>query len=182
MRRLWLGLLLCACSGSSDNEVDGSVVGISLTARHAIYSVHIGRQLFVIADQDDMCRKLSRGSISGEIHLLQMYLWNTSSTKLTDLVEGTYDVTKDPTASLESQVYLGVGTCSPGTTALRFMADSGRVILLHAGLTEPGERSQVALRVGFGNDVLTGHADAVYCPLADTGPMACINEGTFPPP
>jgi len=177
MRRLWLGLLLCACSGSSDNEVDGSVMGISLTARDAIYFVHNGRQLFVVSDQDALCRKFSRGSFTGGIHLLEMYLWNATSSDPTTLIEGTYDVTTNGTTSFGSQPYLGVaGGCSPGTTPIWFTADSGRVILLHAGLIEPGERSQVAFRINFGNELLAGHADALYCEVPQTGTIPCVHE------
>jgi hypothetical protein len=174
MRRLWLGLLLCACSGSSDNEVDGSVLGNSLSARDALYFLHAGRQLVVISDQDDTCRKLTRQTVSGEIHLLEIYLWDASSAEPTTLVEGTY-VAGDSTASLESEVYFSAGrACSADTT--RYRASSGQVILIHSGANEPGERTQVAFRLNFGNNLLAGHADAVYCPLPPTGPIGCINE------
>ena len=72
MRRVWLGLLLCACSGSSDNEVDGTVPGFSFDARDSLYFVHNGRQLLVVSDQDNTCRKLVTGSIGGEVHLLEL--------------------------------------------------------------------------------------------------------------
>ena len=182
MRRLWLGLLLCCCSGSSDNEVDGTVQGFSLSARDALYFAHGGRQLVVLSDQDDTCRKLSRQTVSGEIHLLEMYLWNASSTDPTALVEGTYEVADDGTSSLESQAHFGVGTeCSLSTTRW-FPAGTGRVILIHAGLLEPGERSQIAFRLQFGGDVLTGHADATYCPLPAPGTSGCIREFVQPTP
>jgi len=115
MRRLWLGLLLCACSGSSDNQVDGTVQGFSLSARDALYFVHNGRQLFVVSDQDDTCRKLTRQTVPGEIHLLEMYLWNATSTDPTSLVEGTYEVADDGTTSLESQAFSAwaPSACSP---------------------------------------------------------------------
>ncbi|HZW88367.1 MAG TPA: hypothetical protein VFF12_04755 [Myxococcaceae bacterium] len=174
MRRLWLGLLLCACSGSSDNEVDGSVLGNSLSARDALFFQHAGRQLVVISDQDDTCRKLTRGTVSGELHLLELYLWDATAPGPTMLTEGTY-VAGDSSASLESEVYLSVGrSCTAGTT--RFRASSGQVILIHSGANEPGERTQVAFRLNFGNDLLAGHADAVYCPLPATGPIGCIDE------
>jgi hypothetical protein len=182
MRRLWLGLLLCACSGSSDNEVDGSVLGFSLTARDALYFVHNNRQLVVISDQDNTCRKLTRQTVSGEIHLLELYLWNLSSTDPTSLVEGTYEVADDNTSSLESQGYFGAASGCDTLSTRWFRAGSGRVILLNAGLPAPGERSQVAFRLGFGDEVLSGHADAAYCDLPATGPIGCINEGTTDPP
>jgi hypothetical protein len=174
MRRLWLGLLLCACSGSSDNEVDGSVLGNSLSARDALFFQHAGRQLVVISDQDDTCRKLSRQTVSGEIHLLQLYLWDATSAVPTTLAEGTY-IAGDSTASLESEVYFSIGKgCTSGTT--RYRASTGQVILIHSGANEPGERTQVAFRVNFGNSLLAGHADAVYCDLPPTGTIGCINE------
>ena len=182
MRRLWLGLLLCACSGSSDNQVDGTVQGFALSARDALYFVHNGRQLFVVSDQDDTCRKLTRQTVAGEIHLLEMYLWNATSTDPTSLVEGTYEVADDGTTSLESQAFFGVGTECSLTTTRWFPAASGRVILLNAGLTAPGERSQIAFRLGFGADLLTGHADATYCPLPTSGPIGCIREFVEPGP
>lgn len=175
MRRLWLVLLLCACSGSSDNEVDGSVLGYSLNARDALFLVHNGRQMVVISDQDNTCRKLVTQTLSGEIRLLEMYLWNAASTDPTALVEGTYEMA-DVAASLESQAFFGVGPgCDP--SARWFGASGGRVILLHAGLTEPGERTQVAFRIGFGDEVLAGHADAAYCEVPQTGTIPCVNEG-----
>jgi hypothetical protein len=168
MRRLWLGLLLCACSGSSDNEVDGSVLGNSLSARDALYFLHAGRQLVVISDQDDTCRKLTRQTVSGEIHLLQLYLWDASS------AEGTY-LAGDSSATLESEVYFSVGRgCTSATT--RFRASSGEVILIHSGANEPGERTQVAFRINFGSNLLAGHADAAYCALPPTDAIECINE------
>lgn len=180
MRRLCLVLLLCGCSGSSDNQVDGSVLGNSLNARDAVYFVHGGRQLLVISDQDDTCRKLTRGSFTGEVGLLEMYLWDLNAPDPTSLIEGTYQVADDGSTALESQVYFGTGTgCGPGKPWYR--ASSGRVILIHAGLTEPGERAQVAFRINFGDDVLAGHADAVYCALPTTGALPCINEGTTGP-
>jgi hypothetical protein len=177
MRGLCLGLLLCACSGSSDNEVDGSVLGYSLTARDALYLVHNGRQMVLISDQDNTCRKLVSQTLSGQVHLLELYLWNAASTDPTSLVEGTYEVAGNGTASLESQVFFGVG---PGcdASARWFGASGGQVILLHAGLTEPGERSQVAFRIGFGSEVLAGHADAAYCEVPQTGTLSCVHEGT----
>src|SRR5215475_6852289 len=181
MRGIWLGLLLCACSGSSDNEVDGTVLGFSLSARDAVFFVHNGRQLVVISDQDNTCRKLTSQTISGQIHLLELYLWNASSVDPTSLVEGTYEVADDGTASLESQAYFGVGSsCSSATRWFR--AGAGRVILIHAGLAEPGERAQVAFRLAFGDEVLAGHADASYCALPETGAIPCINEGGVGPP
>lgn len=180
MRRWWLGLLLCACSGSSDNEVEGSVLGVSLTARDAIFFVHNGRQLVVVSNQDDSCRKLTNQTITGDVRLLEMYLWNASSSDPSTLLEGTYEV--DGSTSLESQAYFGIGNgCNAGTTRW-FGASAGRVILVHAGLAEPGERNQVAFRLNFGDDVLTGHADASYCNLPETGSIGCINEGLPGPP
>jgi hypothetical protein len=175
MRRLWLVLLLCACSGSSDNEVDGSVLGYSLNARDALYLVHNGRQLVVISDQDNTCRKLVSQTLSGQAHLLELYLWNAGSTDPTSLVEGTYEVADNGTASLESEVFFGVG---PGcdASARWFGASGGLVILLNAGLTEPGERSQVAFRINFGNELLAGHADALYCEVPQTGTIPCVHE------
>jgi len=178
MRRLYLVLLLCGCSGSSDNQVDGSVLGYSLNARDAVYFVHGGRQLVVVSDQDDTCRKLTRQTFTGEINLLEMY---TSAPDPTSLIEGTYEVADNGSTSLESQAYFGTGTgCGP---SLRwFRATTGRVILIHAGLPEPGERAQVAFRINFGDDVLAGHADAAYCALPTTGTIPCVNEGTPGPP
>ena len=182
MRRLWLGLLLCACSGSSDNSVDGAVQGFSLSARDALYFVHGEKQLFVVSDQDDTCRKLTRQTVPGEIHLLEMYLWNATSPDPTALVEGTYEVADDGTTSLESQVHFGVGTECRLTTTRWFPASSGRVILTHAGLAHSGERSQIAFRLEFVGDLLTGHADATYCPLPATGAIGCIREFVEPVP
>ena len=181
MRQVWLGLLLVACSGSSDNDVEGSVPGFSFDARDAIFFVHNGRQLVVVSDQDNSCRKLMSGTLGGEIHLLEMYLWNENSTDPTTLIEGTYEVDSS-SVSLESQAYFGSSTsCSPDTRWFR--AGGGRVILLHAGEAAPGERAQVAFRLDFGNNVfVTGRADAAYCNLPDTGTLPCINEGTFAPP
>lgn len=180
MRRLCLVLLLCSCSGSSDNQVDGSVLGNSLNARDAVYFVHGGRQLFVISDQDDTCRNLTRQTFSGEISLLEVYLWNASSSDPTSLIEGTYEVADDGSTALESQVYFGTGTgCGPDKPW--YGASAGRVILIHAGLTEPGQRAQVAFRINFGDDVLAGHADAAYCALPETGGIPCIHEGTAGP-
>ena len=181
MRRLYLVLLLCGCSGSSDNQVDGSVLGYSLNARDAVYFVHGGRQLVVVSDQDDTCRKLTRQTFTGEINLLEMYLWNTSAPDPTSLIEGTYEVADNGSASLESQVYFGTSSgCGLNTTWFR--ASAGRVILINAGLPDPGERAQVAFRINFGDEVLAGHADAAYCALPTTGTIPCINEGTVGPP
>ena len=175
MRQLWLGLLLCACSGSSDNEVEGSVLGNSLTARDAIFFVHNGRQLVVVSNQDATCRQLKSQTITGDVRLLEMYLWNAGSPEPANLVEGTYEV--DGTVSLESEAYFGAGRgCNAGTTRW-FRAGTGRVILIHAGFPEPGERAGVAFRLNFGDEVLTGHADASYCDLPETGLIGCINEG-----
>jgi len=176
MRWLWLGLLLCACSGSSDNEVDGSVMGFSLDARDAVFLVHNGRQVVVISSQDNTCRKLATGTMGGEIRLLEMYLWNAASNPQTALVEGTYEVADNGSTALESQAYLGVG---PGCSNFGrwFAASAGRVILLHAGATEPGERSQVAFRLAYGDEVLAGHADAAYCEVPQTGEVLCVNDG-----
>ena len=181
MRRLYLVLLLCACSGSSDNQVDGSVLGNSLDARDAVYFVHGGRQLVVISDQDNTCRNLTHQTITGKINLLEMSLWNASSADPTSLIEGTYEVADNGSASLESQVYFGTSSgCGPNTTWYR--ASAGRVILINAGLPDPGERAQVAFRINFGDEVLAGHADAAYCALPTTGTIPCINEGTVGPP
>ena len=182
MRRLWLGLLLCACSGSSDNSVDGTVQGASLSARDALYFVHGGKQLFVVSDQDDTCRKLTRQAVPGEIHLLEMYLWNATSPDPTALFEGTYAVADDGTTALESQAHFGVGTECSLTTTRWFPSTSGRVILIGAGLAQPGERSQIAFRLDFAGDLLTGHADATYCPLPATGAIGCIREFVEPMP
>ena len=183
MRRLWLGLLLCACSGSSDNEVDGSVAGFSLSARDAVFFQHNGRQLVVISDQDDICRKLDRQTI-GEIHLLEVYLWDASTTNGATLAEGTYVVAGNGSNSLESQAYFGVASSCASFSIAWFRAGSGQVILLHSGANEPGERTQVAFRLNFGNELLAGHADAIYCGLPSTGAIGCIQEGSFaqPPP
>ena len=181
MRRLYLVLLLCACSGSSDNQVDGSVLGNSLDARDAVYFVHGGRQLVVISDQDNTCRNLTHQTITGKINLLEMSLWNASSADPTSLIEGTYEVADNGSASLESQVYFGTSSgCGLNTTWFR--ASAGRVILINAGLPDPGERAQVAFRINFGDEVLAGHADAAYCALPTTGTIPCINEGTVGPP
>ena len=180
MRRLYLVLLLCGCSGSSDNQVDGSVLGNSLDARDAVYFVHGGRQLVVISDEDNTCRNLTRQTITGKINLLEMSLWNASSADPTSLIEGTYEVA-DGSASLESLVYFGTSSgCGLNTTWFR--ASAGRVILINAGLPDPGERAQVAFRINFGDEVLAGHADAAYCALPTTGTIPCINEGTVGPP
>ena len=182
MRGIWLGLLLCACSGSSDNEVDGSVAGFSLSARDAIFFQHNGRQLVVISNQDDICRKLDRQTL-GEVHLLELHLWDASTTDGGTLAEGTYVVSGDASnPSLQSQVYFGVASsCAPFSIAW-FRAASGQVILLHSGANQPGERTQVAFRLNFGNELLAGHADAVYCRLPSTGSIGCIQEGSFAQP
>lgn len=183
MRRLWLGLLLCCCSGSSDNEVNGAVLGNSLTARDAVYFVHNGRRLVVISDQDDTCRKLTRHTITSEIRLLELYLLDASTTDPETLVEGTYVVDDDGSNALESRAYFSVARGCQGSV-LWFGAGSGQVILLHSGADLPGERTQVAFRLIFGGDLLAGHADAVYCSLPSSGAIGCINEGSFaqPPP
>jgi hypothetical protein len=179
MRRLWLGLLLCACSGSSDNEVDGTVLGFSLNARDALYLVHNGRQVFVVSDQDNTCRKLASQSLGGQVRLLELYLWNPTSTDPATLVEGTYDVAND-SASLDAHAFFGVGSgCGNGVRW--FGASSGRVILIQAGIPEPGDRSQVAFLLEFGNEQLAGHADAAYCELPQTGTIPCIFEDTSGP-
>ena len=181
MRRLWLGLLLCACSGSSDNEVDGTVPGFSFDARDSLYFVHNGRQILVVSDQDNTCRRLTSHTMSGQVHLLELYLWNASAPDPTLLVEGSYEV-DDDTVSLESQAYFGSGSsCSPDSRWFR--AGAGRVIVIRAGDAAPGEREQVAFRLDFGNQIIvTGHADATFCSIPDTGPIPCINEGNFAPP
>jgi hypothetical protein len=184
MRRLWLGLLLCACSGSSDNEVDGSVQGYSLSARDALYLVHNGRRLVVISDQDDTCRKLGRQTLTGDVRLLEIYLWDASTNDPGTLAEGTYVVADDGSDSLESQVFFGVNRgCAPENIRW-FAAGRGQVILLHSGDNLPGERTQIAFRLNFGDELLAGHADAVYCGLPSTGAIGCIAEGSFaqPPP
>jgi len=181
MRRLWLGLLLCACSGSSDNEVDGTVMGFSLSARDAVFFQHNGRQLVVISNQDDICRKLDRQTI-GAIHVLELYLWDTRTTDGGTLAEGTYVVGGGGSNLLESDAYFGVAaSCAPFSISW-FHAGNGQVILLHSGANQPGERTQVAFRINFGNELLAGHADAVYCGLPSTGSIGCIQEGSFAQP
>jgi hypothetical protein len=182
MRRVWLGLLLCACSGSSDNEVDATVPGFAFDARDALFFVHNGRQLVVVSDQDNTCRKLTTRTIGGQIHLLEMYIWNATAADPTSLIEGTYDVDNTGTLTLESQGYFATGTgCSPDTRWFR--AGAGRVIVIRAGDAAPGEREQVAFRLDFGDNVIvTGHADATFCNIPDTGVIPCINEGNFGPP
>ncbi|HUM11565.1 MAG TPA: hypothetical protein VLT82_11490 [Myxococcaceae bacterium] len=165
---LWLGC------GSGAGSLDGKVHGHEVSVKEAVFiQLDSGDVIVAAGDQENLCGVLNgQQRPSHEMNLLEVGLvnWNGSSTQ--PLVTGSYTVARSITAA-GLYAYAILFWTSECLTFGALGTNGGSVTVDSVGLAQAGGHTAISVALTFGDDHLSGHLDATYCPLAAATGTAC---------
>jgi len=165
--------LLLGC-GSSAGSIDGKVEGHEVSVKEAVFiPLGDGEVLVAAGNQENLCGVLNgQQKPSQEMSLLEVFLGNWNGNAMQPLVTGSYTVSRTATAPglYSYAVLFWTREC---ITFGALGPTGGQVNVESYGGPQSGAHTALSVDLRFASEHLSGHLDAVYCPLSRAQGTAC---------